>query len=253
MGTSIQPTLTVAAMVRNEADRFLRSALVAWNSFADDIVILDDGSTDDTAQICKDAGAYVVDAEMDEVAWGREALTRAKLFNLAIDRGTDYIFFLDADMVPARDPRRLMDTDADAVAFVLYDLWAKEDSRLYFRNDNFWQGHLSPRVWMIRRPEIPEKGWSWNDRGIHCGHLPLNLRSSRIASAPLDYGLLHYAYLTPALRAEKASQYLSVRSQLTSHEAAHAASIEDPHPQVSPLAFTPEYELNENPSGVGDE
>jgi glycosyltransferase involved in cell wall biosynthesis len=238
-------------MIRNEADRFLRSALSAWWEFADDIIILDDASTDDSREICKDAGANVISAEMEEVAWGKEALTRAKLFNVALNAANegDYIFFLDADMVPARNPRRLMATEADAVAFVLYDLWAYDDSRLYFRNDTFWQGHLNPRVWMIQKPEIPEEGWSWNDRGIHCGHLPLNLRSSRIASAPLDYGILHYAYLTSSLRAEKSSQYLSVRSQLTTFEVAHATSIMDEVPQISPLAFTPEYELHEHESG----
>jgi glycosyltransferase involved in cell wall biosynthesis len=253
--TELSPQLIVAAMVRNEADRFLRSALSAWGQFADDIIILDDSSTDNTKEICTSAGANVIDAEMDEAAWGKEALTRAKLFNSALEAANegDYIFFLDADMVPARNPRSLMETEADAMAFVLYDLWANEDDRLYFRNDTFWQGHLMPRVWMIQKPEIPEKGWTWNDRGIHCGHLPLNLRSSRIVSAPSDYGLLHYAYLTPSLRAEKASQYLSVRSQLTTFEVAHASSIEQEHPQISPLPFTPEFELNENPSGVGDE
>jgi glycosyltransferase involved in cell wall biosynthesis len=252
--TDLSPKLIVASMVRNEADRFLRSAISVWQEFADDILILNDGSTDDTKEICEDLGTYVVDAEMDENAWGKEALTRAKLFNVALERATarDYILFLDADMVPARNPRSLMDTDVDAVGFVLYDLWANTDGRLYYRNDAFWQGHLVPRVWMIRKPEIPERGWSWNDRGIHCGHLPLNLSTPRIAAAPLQYGLLHYAYLTPSLRAQKSSEYLSVRSQLTTFEVAHAASILDPTPQVSPLAFTPEYELHENTPRICD-
>src|SRR5690606_37375852 len=68
--------IVVASLVRNEADRFWRSALEAWKTFADEIVVLDADSEDDTPEIALDAGAYVVGTSGPR-AWGSEAAKRA--------------------------------------------------------------------------------------------------------------------------------------------------------------------------------
>ena len=83
-----RPTLTVAVLTKNEAHRIrdcLRSA-----AFADQIVVVDSGSTDDTVGIARDAGAEV----FVYPDWQGFAVQRNRL--LAHSTG-DYIFFLDAD------------------------------------------------------------------------------------------------------------------------------------------------------------
>lgn len=230
--------LLVAAMIRNEAGRFLQSALEAWSSFADKILVLDDGSTDNSPQIAEPL-ATVIRRDGPE-AWGNESAPRQQLFNLAIQHTQpgDWIMILDGDMCPARSPRPLMDSTAsDAWSFCLFDLW--ESGR--YRDDGFWRGHLFPRVWMIKRP-LPQ-GWLWSGRGLHCGHLPLNLPFKHVSVAPYDMGLLHMAYSDESLRQEKAAAYASQSHQLTEFERAHASSILDPNPRLVPLYFTPSYEL----------
>lgn len=84
------PTLTVAVLTHNEARRIeacLRSA-----SFADQVVVVDSGSTDGTVDIARSLGAEV----HSHPDWQGFAMQRNRL--LAQARG-DYIFFLDADEV----------------------------------------------------------------------------------------------------------------------------------------------------------
>ena len=230
-------------MVRNEASRFLPRILDVWGQFADEIHILDDSSTDDSREIATRAGAHVTHAEGGSVAWGSEAPKRARLFDLAwnVARLEDYILILDADMIPARNPRVLMDTRADVICFALFDLWGVDP--LVYREDDFWQGHLRPRAWMVRKMIHGHIPWEWSTRGVHCGHLPLNFTGESGAYAPREMSLLHYAYATPELRADKYAAYARVAAQLSDHEIAHARSIMDPNPTTYHLEFSPEYTL----------
>lgn len=228
-------------MVRNESRRFWRSALACWSLFADDILVLDDGSTDATAQIAESAGAIVIRRSGPE-AWGNESPVRQQLFDLAIaNTGPgDWILFLDADMCPARNPKDLaFNGTSDAWLFPLYDLWSADPMR--YRWDEYWYGHIHPRLWMIKRPEPQD--WAWPPLGIHSGHLPVNFHVMQPGFAPQDYGLLHFPYSTPELREQKFRQYMSVRHQLSPQQLAHAKTIIDGQPKTYPLPFRPEYRL----------
>lgn len=240
-----EPRLVVLSLMRNEAERFLRPVLSAWMDFADHVLILDDGSTDDSADVARSLGAEVVEMAESDPMWGAEWPKRERLFNAGMTRlgEGDYALILDADMIPLRDPRPLLSTSPGAVAFTLYDLWHAEGERLWFRADGPWVAHLRPRVWLFRRPTEPEEGWVWNERGLHSGHLPLNLDLGRVLFAPPDYALLHLAYLRPSLREAKYKAYLRESAQLSDAELSHAQSILDENPRLEPLRLKPEYDL----------
>ena len=224
-------SLAVVTMVRNEADRWLSSALDAWSRFAAEIIALDDGSTDATPELLRAAGAKTLQNALG-TAWGAEAGPRQALFEFALQAGTEWLLWLDADMVPAQDPGDLMFKSLDGISFPLYDLWGLHPPT--YREDQFWSAHRHPRIWAIRNPG-PHHRWQWNERGIHCGHLPLNLELNHVAVAPQSHAILHYAYATPELRQDKVAQYLSKQDQLSERELQHALSIGDPQPNVKPL------------------
>lgn len=229
-------------MIRNEADKFLKAAVETWTSIADDVFVLDDASDDASAKIARKAGAEVVTESLD--AWHEETTARQRLWHHAVLRTSpgDWIFVLDADMVPARDPRQFFDVeDADALAFPLFDLWSPTT---YRHDEVFWTAHRRPRIWAVRRPE--DREWEWSSRTIHSGHFPLNLDIERVLSLPERYGLLHYAYASAELREAKHAQYLSVKDKLSGFEIAHARSILDVEPQTSPLPMKPEFSLCES-------
>ncbi|MGO4369509.1 glycosyltransferase [Paenibacillus sp. MCAF20] len=81
--------LGVHMIARNEAD-VLRRCLLSVKSFADEIVVADTGSTDDTAEIAKQCGARVLSVEwQDDFAKARnELLKHAR---------TVWVLVLDAD------------------------------------------------------------------------------------------------------------------------------------------------------------
>ncbi len=226
----------------------MASALEGWSEFADRIVAIDDGSTDNTAQLLQDNPkvAYHVLPDSSDL-WGKEASHRAALFALALGYAGegDVILWLDADMIPATDPRKFFQLeDVDTWAFPLYDLWGTDDhTRLVYRCDGYWCGHRTARVWAIRKTaQINAKELGWPDaRGIHSGHIPTSYftEDRTILTMPSTCALLHYGYFTDADRQERVERYGDVRVLLGPDERAHADSIMDmPELQTMPIMPT---------------
>ena len=91
MGTSGRKpvTLSICMMVKNEADN-LRRCLPSLKGIADELIVIDTGSTDDTMKIAESAGAKVF-----EHPWENDF---SKHRNQSISYATgDWVFIIDAD------------------------------------------------------------------------------------------------------------------------------------------------------------
>lgn len=233
-------SLAVISVLRNEASRWLQSTLTAWADFADVIVALDDGSDDATPALLQACPKVQYHRRDSLPMWGQEAPVRQALWRLGVAANTDWLMILDADMVPACSPRSLMVQPADAIAFKLYDLWSLQPA--LYRHDSHWQAHHCPRIWAVRNPGSVFDD-QWPERGIHCGHLPMNLQGSRLIYAPDEYSLLHAAYSDAESRQQKAEQYAAKAWQLTQTEQEHAASILDSLVHLAPVPFPIEWPI----------
>lgn len=219
--------LVTAILARNEAapDRYLRRVLARCTEFSDVVLVLDDASTDDTAQVARDMGCVVATRDAEH-AWGIESPARRELWERAADLAgpAGWVLVCDADMVLVGDPRPLCDSwVCDAWGWPLADVW---DDERWARVDGPWGfGPVTPRPWLYR-PSALRAPAQWNPRGVHCGHAPANF-GGVMGVAPPDTYWIHLGYLKPEHRVAKHAQYAKIADQLDAFEQTHAASILD--------------------------
>lgn len=208
------PKCVASLLVRNEAgeDRYLRRVLANCALFCDEIVVLDDHSTDETVAICRAADKVVAveSTESQEGGWwkgGSEFRARQQLWALACQHaGPDgWVLVMDADQellgIAPEEFRELLHSEAvDCWAFPLWDCW---ESDQWQRVDGYWKGWAFPRVWLARA--LPG---TWNDRGVHSGHLPT--RNWTPGNAPIGAGIAHYGYIKREHRLRKMEKYVSL-------------------------------------------
>lgn len=223
--------VTIASIVKNEAE-FLPKALECWQAVSDRICVLDNGSTDGTQDILADAG--VEWRIYDEPMWGNEWPARKALWDFAIQEA-DWVVHLDGDQVVAGDFRPHL--KGNLVRFTVYDLWSPNE----YRSDAWWQARPWWRAGRVR--DMQDREWTWNQRGLHVGHMPIDNVFGPPYDLPPEVGILHYAYATPERRERKFRQYMSQRQELTPQEAWHAKTIMTPDPQTKKLPFEPEWSL----------
>lgn len=205
------PSLSVILIVKNES-AVLTQCLESVAAIADEIVVCDTGSTDDTVEVARRLGAQV-----HTIPWENDF---AKARNASIARATgDWLLHMDADEVldPLDAPalREIVDTnsDADAVEVILAN---------YCNDPRAWRWVAVPprrtpgqglRRLSARRPfaplpqspghRIPRSGSSENitasvlERGGHIWHSNIVIH--------------HYGYeVSPERRLEKARFYYAL-------------------------------------------
>jgi len=168
-----KPLLSVAIITLNEADRIPR--LLAGLDMADEIVVVDSGSSDDTAKICEAAGASVI--YHDWMGYPAQ-----KQFAMESTRG-EWILNLDADEVVSKESSEEI---LNAIRTVEPDV----------------NGFSLPRLSRYLNRWIKHGGW-YPDRKVRlirkdCGHWTGQDLHEKIEVSgkikELKHPLLHYVY-----------------------------------------------------------
>ena len=144
--------ISIAIITRDEEDRI--SACVESLSFADEIVVVDSGSVDDTVHIARSAGCRVIMEKWRGYAGQKQ---------FAVDQcRNDWVFILDADeRIPLETAERLVDMPLNAVpAITAYSFLRKN----YFHGR--WVRHCGWWPDRIVRLVNRKKG-QFNNRLVH--------------------------------------------------------------------------------------
>jgi tetratricopeptide (TPR) repeat protein len=229
-----RPLLSAAMIVRNEAAQ-LPGCLACLRGFADDVCIVDTGSTDGTQAIAREAGARVF-----EVAWADD-FAAARNVSLAEAAGR-WVFIIDADeRLAAEDAETLRKiclagnaeayrlitrnyTNAAGVAEFVpcapddpwamgYAGWFPSGKVRLFPNDP--EVRFEGRVHELVNPSLERMGVPMQTSPVPVHHYPLDKDAERVAAKRALYIRLGEAKIAeapddPRLHAELGHQYCEV-------------------------------------------
>lgn len=221
----------LSMLVKNEADRHLEKVLQHAASYVDEVLIVDDGSTDDSVAVCERVLRSVPHTivRLPQSSFHEEHRLRRMQWELARSRRPDWILCLDADeLFEARmqqQMRALVDQDRfDAIAFRLYDFWDEHN----YRDDSLWSAHRTFRPFLVRA--LPTLGDTFRQMAQHCGRWPLDITKLRTATS--DLRLKHLGWSRAADRRAKYERYrrLDPKAEHGSH--AQYESILEPNPHL---------------------
>ena len=217
-------------LCKNEADRYLPKVLNQLTSICDKVIVLDDGSTDYTMDLCLEYGCLVF--HKSDSTWETNELELRKLL---WELGTeclcdgDWVICLDADET-FHDIDKLADRmetaeeyECDGLSFNLYDMWDDK----YYRDDNHWTAHA--REWLICVRYNPDKTYEWNETPLHCGRFPMNA-SDRVGISRL--GIQHWGWAKESDRIQKYERYKRCDPEGKWGSNSQYESIIEPHPRL---------------------
>lgn len=232
-GARPEPKLTLAMLVRNEADRYLKQVLGHAVQYVDQVVILDDASEDNTVELCQtylNSIPHRVSIN-PQPGFHNEITLRKQLWDMAVATNPDWILILDADeLFEARAMHELRpllaSPEVDVYTFRLYDMWTEDQ----YREDTYWQAHRFFRPFLVRyKPGFP---CVWHEVAQHCGRFPVNIAELNVAKSILR--VKHFGWVRPEDRLNKFYRYRRLDPDGRYGIKEQYDSILDPKPKLVP-------------------
>lgn len=202
----VENKITLSMIVKNEEKRYLGQVLNSLKGHIDEAVIIDDGSTDRTVDICreqlKDIPLHII--INNESMFANESNLRKQQWNETIKTNPDWILNLDADEILEDSfwdnaEKLINNQEYDFYCFRLYDMWDKT----HYREDEYWNSHSIYRPFLMRYQSSFH--YLWNESPQHCGRFPNNTFSFK--KAENEARIKHLGWATKEDREAKFKRY----------------------------------------------
>ncbi len=210
--------------VHNEAGRYLTAVLNRLSEFVDGIIILDDASTDETPELCRNHSGVIRYHRLAEPLFRTdEAALRRKLWEMTVELEPGWIIAIDADEVfesgISREIRLLTGENRfDLVCFTIYHFWG---DLINYRVDGLWDPALAKATCLYRFQK--NLVYHWPSRRLHCGRFPIECYQRPAGISRVR--LLHLGYVHQEDLFRKFQSYLTLDPQGQFCPAAHYRSI----------------------------
>ncbi len=197
----------IVAMYRlKNVERWIEKSLDAASSICDSIVVIDNGSTDNTVKICK-SFPKVVEVRNQHSLPFDDTRDKNTLLQMALERDPDYVLTLDGDEILQVDAKDLFFEELTILypekaifEFEFLYMWDKPDQ---YRYDGSYSMEWFKRLMKISpQPADLEFEPTSYDGNAHCPHVPQKAFGSN-NSIRSRMKIFHYGYFDEELRQTK--------------------------------------------------
>jgi glycosyltransferase involved in cell wall biosynthesis len=195
-----------AMRIKNES-RHLREVLERALTVCNRILVLDDHSTDNTAEICGSFGERVCVFPSPFDGFD-EARDKNFLLQKVVAEDPEWVLWIDGDEVLERSAADMLRPHLQDQRIVTYSVriafvWDNPD---HVRIDGIWGNFTRPSLFRVRGQLKESLGFPKTRffGNLHCGNVPAGLQGE---SRLLDLRLKHYGYMDPSQRRAKYEWY----------------------------------------------
>ncbi len=191
--------------IKNES-RWIKQSLESISEICKEIVILDDGSTDDTVKICENF-PQVVDIHSQNDLPFDETRDKNTLLRMALSRDPDFILTLDGDEMIMPNSKQYLFYELNVLypnvnLFEFKELYVWDKPNQY-RCDGVFNNTWSKKLFRLKeQPENLQFGRTDFPGNAHCAAFPNNLIGKN-QTVKSKIKVLHYGYYDEELRRKK--------------------------------------------------
>ena len=191
--------------IKNES-RWIKQSLESISEICKEIVILDDGSTDDTVKICENF-PQVVDIHSQNDLPFDETRDKNTLLKMALSRDPDFILTLDGDEMIMPNSKQYLFYELNVLypnvnLFEFKELYVWDKPNQY-RCDGVFNNTWSKKLFRLKdQPENLQFGRTDFPGNAHCAAFPNNLIGKN-QTVKSKINVLHYGYYDEELRRKK--------------------------------------------------